>query len=204
LCGVARVLPVSILTFALGGAALMGIQPSGAYLAKDLLLQAATEKGQWWWTIVLQAGGLLTAAYVLLVLAHALAPADKSISLVRAPPRIQEAAALVLALCSLLLGLVPWELYLPVPCDTSSNPFGLEAFFSSLLPIAGGAVLAILLARWARPLAYSMPWKSARRVCLGLGRRVERGDEALRQWPAASISLLMLVLLFSASMLAAS
>ncbi len=55
--GVWRALPIAVLAFALGGVALMGIQPSGAYLAKELLLQAAAEKGQWWWAVVLQAGG---------------------------------------------------------------------------------------------------------------------------------------------------
>jgi formate hydrogenlyase subunit 3/multisubunit Na+/H+ antiporter MnhD subunit len=215
LCGVARVLPMSVLAFALSGAALMGIQPGGTHSAKELLLQAATASGQWWSTIVLQAGGPLTAAYVLLVLAHALAPANKSIALVRPAPRIAEVATLVLALCSLLLGLVPWGRYLPVPYDTPSNPFSLAALLKSLLksllPVLGGAVVAILLGRWARPLRYSTPWKSlavavgaARRACLGLSGRVEMSDDVLRQWPAASISLLLLALLFGASMLAAS
>ncbi|PWT70812.1 MAG: NADH-quinone oxidoreductase subunit J, partial [Proteobacteria bacterium] len=74
--GVGRILPMSVLAFALGGVALMGIQPSGAYLAKELLLQSATETGQWWWAVLLQAGGVFTGAYVVLVLAHALAPAN--------------------------------------------------------------------------------------------------------------------------------
>ena len=92
--GIARALPMSVLAFALGGVALMGLPPSGAYLAKKLLLDAAAETGQWWWDLVLQAGGFFTTSYVLLVLAHALWPADGPINL-RAPvPRLQEAAAL--------------------------------------------------------------------------------------------------------------
>src|ERR1700744_5093588 len=41
--GAGRISPVSVLAFALGGLALMGLPPSGAYLAKELLLQAAAE-----------------------------------------------------------------------------------------------------------------------------------------------------------------
>jgi formate hydrogenlyase subunit 3/multisubunit Na+/H+ antiporter MnhD subunit len=44
--GIGRALPMSVLAFALGGVALVGVPPSGAYLAKDLLLQAAAETEQ--------------------------------------------------------------------------------------------------------------------------------------------------------------
>jgi len=57
--GVARALPVTVLAFVLAGIALMGVVPSGAYLAKKLLLDAADGSGQWWWTIVLQGGAVL-------------------------------------------------------------------------------------------------------------------------------------------------
>ena len=50
---------MSVLAFALGGVALIGVPPSGAYLAKELLLQAAVETEQWWWAVVIQAGGIL-------------------------------------------------------------------------------------------------------------------------------------------------
>ena len=73
--GIGRALPVSVLTFALAGLALMGLPPSGAFAAKKLLLDAAGASGQWWWEVVLDVGGLLTASYVVLVLAHALSPA---------------------------------------------------------------------------------------------------------------------------------
>ncbi len=120
--GIGRALPMSVFAFALGGVALIGVPPSGAYLAKELLLQAAVETEQWWWAVVIQAGGIFTSAYLLLVLAHALAPAHEPVTLRVRVSRIGEAAALVLALCSLLLGLVPWEAYLVVPHGTASNP----------------------------------------------------------------------------------
>ena len=57
--GIARALPMTVLAFAVGGVSLVGVPPSGAYLAKELLLGAAAETGQWWWAVVLQAGGMV-------------------------------------------------------------------------------------------------------------------------------------------------
>ena len=51
LAGAARALPIPILAFLFGGVALMGVLPSGAYLAKKLLLDAADTSGQWVWTL---------------------------------------------------------------------------------------------------------------------------------------------------------
>jgi formate hydrogenlyase subunit 3/multisubunit Na+/H+ antiporter MnhD subunit len=113
----------------------MGLPPGGAYLAKELLLQGAAEKGQWWWAVVLQAGGIFTGAYVVLVLANVLAPANRPIAANRAAPRIRDVAALALALCSLLLGLVPWEAYLSMPPGVISDKLSLAAFSKALLPI---------------------------------------------------------------------
>ena len=105
---------------------IVGCGRVGAYLAKDLLLNTAGETGQWWWVVVIQAGGILTSAYVILVLAHALSAADTPITLRMPTPRLREAAPLALALCSLVLGLVPWEGYLPIPHGIPSDPFTLE------------------------------------------------------------------------------
>jgi len=206
--GVGQMLPMSVLAFALGGVALIGVPPSGAYLAKELLLRAAAGTEQWWWAVVIQAGGFFTGGYLVLVLAHALVPADEAVTL-RAPvQRVGEAAALALALCSLLLGLVHWEPYLSVPRATPSNPLGLEAISAALWPILAGAVLAILLGRWERrPVRIGKTLMAiigpARGMTLAVGRAVERTEGMLRQWPAAGISLLVLVLLFAAAMLAA-
>ena len=146
--GIARALPMSVLAFALGGVALMGLPPSGAYLAKKLLLDAAAETGQWWWDLVLQAGGFFTTSYVLLVLAHALWPADDPVNL-RAPvPRLQEAAALALALCSMLLGLAAIG---PVSLDTLS--FAPKELWSAILLVIGGGVLALGLGQRLPPVA---------------------------------------------------
>ena len=62
--------------------------------------------GQWWWAMVMLAGGLFTAGYMFIVLSRALVPAHEPLKLQVTVPRYQEAAALALALMSLLLGLV--------------------------------------------------------------------------------------------------
>jgi multicomponent Na+:H+ antiporter subunit D len=211
LAGVARALPLNVLAFALGGIALMGVPLSGAYLAKDLLLRSADENGQWWWEIVLQAGGMFTAAYVVLVLAHALAASDKPMALTGPTPRIRDAAPLVLALCSLLLGLVPLGPYLPVSSDVTSSLFSPGILSKLLLPVLGGVVIAILLSPWPHPLASSTFCKAimtaakpVRQGGLALGDLVERGNEVLCQWPAASMCLLLLALLLGALMHVAS
>jgi formate hydrogenlyase subunit 3/multisubunit Na+/H+ antiporter MnhD subunit len=201
--GIARLLPTSVLAFALGGIALIGVPPSGAYLAKQLLLQAADATEQWWWAVVIQAGGIFTSAYLVVVLAHALAPADAPATLRGPVPRMSEVAALVLALCSLLLGLVDWEPYLSIPADALSNPLAPKALAMALWPILAGTVLAILMGRWEQRLARAgKVLEGARRAALALAGTVERIDAMLRQWPAAGLSLLMLILLFGAAMLA--
>lgn len=104
--GIARALPMTIFAFAIGGVCLIGLPPSGGFLAKWLLLEAAVTTGQWWWAMVMLAGGLFTSAYMFIVLSRALTPSAEPLKLHRSVPKYQEAAALALALFSLLLGLV--------------------------------------------------------------------------------------------------
>src|SRR5262249_53275235 len=123
-------------------------------------------------------------------------------------PRVGEAAALTLAVCSLLLGLVDWEPYLPAARATLSNRFGLDGVFKALWPILGGAALAILLGRSGGRLArisfgdilVAIVGRT-RRLGLAVGGLVERIDGVLRQWPAAAMSLVVLGLLFGTAML---
>ena len=197
LAGIARVLPLSVLAFVLGGVALMGVLPSGAYLAKKLLLDAAAGSGQWWWSVVMQAGGLFTTGYVVLVLAHALSPADEPVRL-RAPvARAREATALALAVCSLLLALAAFG---PVPRDTFTNPLAPKELWSALLIVLGGGVLAIGLGRRLPAVpAGNVPVAIVRRVRAAHG--AERADGVLRRWPVAGVSLLALTILFGAVMM---
>lgn len=206
--GLARALPVSTLAFALGGVALIGLPPSGAHLAKNLMLQAATGTGQWWWIIVLQAGGVFTSSYLVLVLAHALTPADAPITPRVRVPRLTEAAALALALCSLLLGIFPWGIFLSVPHGTAATQFDGGLFAKALWPILAGGLLAILLGRWGTRLAdvhcgkLSIMVGSVRRPALALASMLEGADNTARQWTPACLCLLALVILLGAAMLA--
>ena len=97
----------SVFAFALGGLSLMGLPPSGGFVAKAMLLTAAVAEGQWWWAVVVLAGGLLAGGYVFLVLARALADASEPV-----PPLVtissgRQAIPVALALCAVLLGFVP-------------------------------------------------------------------------------------------------
>jgi formate hydrogenlyase subunit 3/multisubunit Na+/H+ antiporter MnhD subunit len=201
LAGIARALPVTVITFVLGGVALMGVPPSGAYLAKKLLLEAAAGTGQWWWALVLQGGAFFTAGYVLLVLAHALCPAAEPLEF-RAPvSRVREAAALALALCSLLLALAPFG---PVPRYLLSAALSPGELWSVLVLVLGGGLLAIgigdRLPRVAVGGVVIAVVDRLRRAAGAVAGTVELADGALREWPVAGLSLLVLALGFGVTM----
>jgi NADH:ubiquinone oxidoreductase subunit 5 (subunit L)/multisubunit Na+/H+ antiporter MnhA subunit len=209
LAGIGRALPMSVIAFTVGGLSLIGLPPSGAYVAKDLLLRAAVETKQWWWAVVVQAGGVFTASYLVLVLAHALVPSDRPLRLQAPVPRSRAAAvaALALALCSFLLGLLDWGAYLSAPRGIPSTALAPEALWKALWPILGGAVLAILLGRWGdrRPRlplgdVVDAAVARARRTTVALSTIFVRADDELRRWPVAGLSLLALAIAFGALM----
>lgn len=68
-------LPVMGLTLGLAGVALIGLPPSGTFIAKWVLLAESIGAGQWWWTPVVLVGTLLASAYVYRLLANAFGPA---------------------------------------------------------------------------------------------------------------------------------
>ena len=107
LAGIGRVLPITVFAFGLGGLSLMGLPPSGGFVAKAMLLTAAVAAGQWWWALVVLAGGLLAGGYVFLVLARALADASEPVTLLATISPSRQAVVVALALCAVLLGFVP-------------------------------------------------------------------------------------------------
>lgn len=109
LAGVANRVPVTLFAFGLAGVTLMGLPPSGGFLAKWLLIEAALEQGQWGWAVVIIGGGLLAAAYVFKVLRQAFLLAPRSAHFNRVP-RAMEWTAFLLAAASVLLGLRGVEL----------------------------------------------------------------------------------------------
>jgi NADH:ubiquinone oxidoreductase subunit 5 (subunit L)/multisubunit Na+/H+ antiporter MnhA subunit len=189
LAGVARALPVTVLAFVIGGVALMGVVPSGAYLAKKLLLDSADASGQWWWTVVLQGGAAFTAGYVVLVLARVLRRPAAPLTDVAPVSMLSQLAALGLALASLLLALV--AAVGPLPSSLLANPLSPKELGTTLAVLAGGALLAAALAR--RPQTGSGSGAgAARRVGAGLGLAFERGDHFVRRWPSAMLALLLI------------
>ncbi len=101
-------LPISTAAFALAGVSIMGVPPSGGFIGKWLLLEAAIEQGYWLLAAVMVVGGLLASAYIFKVVGYAFTrstatPEPQSI------PMGMEWAALLLAIASILLGFTaPW------------------------------------------------------------------------------------------------
>jgi len=109
---VAQRLPLTLVAFGLAGISSMGLPPSGGFIGKWMLLDAALHAGQWWWVIILVMGGLLAAAYVFKVIGRAFTQAEVTHE-AGAVPATMEWAALTLALAAIMLGLfVPWPLAL--------------------------------------------------------------------------------------------
>jgi multicomponent Na+:H+ antiporter subunit D len=105
--GAARLLPMTVVAFGLGGLSLMGLPPSGGFVAKWLLLKAAIETQQWWWGLVLLSGGLLTGGYVFRVLSATLGRPAMPLGMAVGVPLGRQAVVLVLAVFSVVLGLLP-------------------------------------------------------------------------------------------------
>ncbi len=113
-------LPLTITAFALAGISIMGLPPSGGFIAKWILLEAAINSGQWWWGVIVILGGLLSAAWAFKVIGYAFtrseAPHDT-----RSVPAVMEWSALLTAMIAILLGLfAPW----PLALMEIGSPFG--------------------------------------------------------------------------------
>lgn len=104
LAGVDQRLPVSLFAFALAGVSLMGLPPSGGFLAKWMLLEAAFAQGAWFYAGVLLGGSLLTAIYVFRVLSAVFRQGDGAAGELRPVPWAMGASALVLALLAVAAG----------------------------------------------------------------------------------------------------
>ena len=109
LTGIGRAIPVTVFAFGLAGLSLMGVPPSGGFVAKWLLLLATVMEGQWWWAAVMLVGGLLAGGYIFMVLGKALGNATVPLKIVTPVSRSREIVVLTLALFAVLLGLVPLQ-----------------------------------------------------------------------------------------------
>jgi multicomponent Na+:H+ antiporter subunit D len=104
LAGVGHRLPLSTYAFGIAGVSLMGMPPTGGFVAKWLLLKAAIAGPSWPIAVVIVLGGFLAAGYVLRVLRQAFVPAIDRAEW-RTLPKAAELAPLGLALVSVALGL---------------------------------------------------------------------------------------------------
>jgi formate hydrogenlyase subunit 3/multisubunit Na+/H+ antiporter MnhD subunit len=66
-----QALPGVAFAIGLAGVALIGLPPSGSFVAKWILLSGSIDSGQWWWVPVVLVGTLLASGYVLRLLADA-------------------------------------------------------------------------------------------------------------------------------------
>ena len=96
-------LPLTAGAFALAGVSIMGLPPSGGFIGKWLLLEAALLQGRWDLVAVMVIGGLLAASYIFKVLGYAFTQAEKTHE-PKAVPASMEWAALLLAMGAVLLG----------------------------------------------------------------------------------------------------
>ncbi len=119
LYGLSQYSPVTLLTFAIAGISLIGIPPSGGFIAKWLLLKTAIETSQWWWTIVILSGGLLAAVYVGRILNIAFSQTDThELTNIKNNPASIYYSALSLAIIAIGLGFsAEWLLNILVQGD---------------------------------------------------------------------------------------
>jgi multicomponent Na+:H+ antiporter subunit D len=197
LAGVGRAMPVATLALAVAGVALMGVLPSGAYVAKKLMLDAADASGQWWWTLVLQGGAVFTAGYVVLTLFSVMRRAPATVRLRTRVSPLAEWVALALSLASLLL-------VFAVPAIPEASPVGGLASETLAMLVAlglGGALLVYGLSTqtWGGRGTADRP---LRRAGAALGALFAGADDLVRRWSTATASLLLLVMLLGGLLLA--
>jgi multicomponent Na+:H+ antiporter subunit D len=111
LVGIAHTLPLTVFAFALASLSIMGLPPSGGFTAKYLLLTSALAGGVWWLAVVMLIGGVLAAAYLFRVMSLTLLERDTP-AMLEPVGRGPQVVALLLALVSVLLGLlsaVPYD-----------------------------------------------------------------------------------------------
>jgi formate hydrogenlyase subunit 3/multisubunit Na+/H+ antiporter MnhD subunit len=188
-------IPAAVLALGLGGLPL-----TGGALAK-LAMKAQFGEG------IVNSLAALSAAGSTLLMLHFLrrlmlvAPRGSA----AAPSAPQTWAWLIMAFAAVA---VPWGLYPTAGNGARLDAFAPAALWAALWPVLLGGLLAAALWRWGNRLPHvpegdivvlgegavnaTAPWAAA----------IEKGDAYLRQWPMASLSLLVLVIILGAAMLA--
>lgn len=107
--GAGRLRPLTFCTFGLAGLSLIGVPPSGGFVAKWLLLSASVAEGQWIWAAVIVVGGLLAGGYIFKVLGRAFTAGSDAPVIVTPVSLSREVVAFSLAVGAVLLGFFPLE-----------------------------------------------------------------------------------------------
>jgi multicomponent Na+:H+ antiporter subunit D len=124
LAGIGKSVPVASFAFGLAAVSLMGLPPSGGFLAKYLMLRAALSGGGWCLGMVLVTGGLLAAVYLFRPLNVMVSKrSDDAPPLARVHWTLQ-LFPLVLALAALLLGIFSIDAYRIVQFGSPFAAFG--------------------------------------------------------------------------------
>jgi len=130
LSGLVKTSAVSTFTFAIAGASLIGLPPSGGFIAKWLLLSEALEAQMWLLVCVILLGGLMASAYIFKVLniAFSTPPLDTANKIVHKTVHKQSAMAwiaLILACCAMALGFNAQSIMAPLmaPPSIVDTPF---------------------------------------------------------------------------------
>jgi hypothetical protein len=94
-----------------------------------------------------------------------------------------------------------------VPAGTLPDPLSAAVLWKALWPVLLGAMLAIALWRWGRlprvPVGdIVVAIDSGAQVAVAWGKKLERMDSALRHWPTAGVSLLILTIALGAAVFA--
>ncbi len=101
--GLGRAMPATVFSFALAAVTLMGLPPSGGFVAKYLMLTAAVAADRPLIVLVLVGGGLLAAVYLFRPLQAMMARPERGAPPGRVHPR--EMLPLALAAASILVGI---------------------------------------------------------------------------------------------------
>ena len=102
---------------------------------------------------------------------------------------------------------VPWALFPAPGAGSSLQALAPEVLWALFWPVLIGGALALFLWRWEDRLPripagdIIVCEETAIRAVLPWGERIERFDALLRQWPVASLLLLILVITLAAAML---
>jgi hypothetical protein len=188
-------LPAVVLALGFGGLPL-----TGRALAK-LAIEPALEEG------VVGVLATLAAAGSTVLMLHFLHRLMSSAAL---DPEATAPAGLAAPWLALALAAVaiPWAIFLTAGIGTLDDALAPAALWKALWPVLLGAMLSVGLRRWGHRLPrvpegdLVVMAERAARTSLPFGDAMERADMVLRQWPVAGLSLLTLMVILGAAILA--